>query len=342
MSEVAPEQVAAGARKPRGRRRRNYRSSDSSQASEEPSEQADGRRLQLPLGSLLPLVPRTVRCPGRMSVPKQMQGSKVYKDETVREPLLYVLVLQGECDSVLSSWYRTELAAPAHVDMLTHEWPGHGVREGEPLMTSLQGLGDDAFETFQEAMATGHFIIVGDSVGALLMTYVCERAQRELGVHPRAAIALERGPPHLPIFSAVGYQMLTTNPDAWLSVWMPNIHRLYIEGRVSEAAHKRWITDMRVETAAPPLAKGFYRFPCRLTALLASNPFQSPVPEARAQLTRCGSGHSFEGKEYDQWRDWAEELLVVHVRADHENIQCSEAFREVLWSEVDRVLRFDD
>merc|ERR1719510_754894 len=164
------------------------------------------RQRQMPLGSVLPRIKRGPRCPGRTSIPKLMM--KQFGEEEHREPKLYVLAFCAEADSVLSGWLRLEVDAPSYVEVATYEWPGHGVRDKEPLLSSLNELGADAFEAFREPMSTGHFMVIGCSVGVLVMTYVCERAQRELGVSPKSCFALDRGPPHLPVFTDRGYKLL--------------------------------------------------------------------------------------------------------------------------------------
>lgn len=275
--------------------------------------------------------------------------AKQFGEEERREPRLYVLAFCAEADCVLSGWLRLEVDAPTNVEVATYEWPGHGVREKEPLLGTLQELGDDAFEAFREAMSTGHFIVCGCSVSVLLMVYVCEKAQRELGVKPRAAFALDRGPPHLPVFTDYGYRLLVNKPNDWLWLWNPGIHRLHKEGKIAEAAFRRWVTDMRLENDTRP--PGFYRFPCRLHAVIALstiNEFPPPAArhegvdeawaERRVRCTRSGKGYSFAPEEYDLWSHWASDVRIYELPCEHESTQRDPAFQQILWAEVKRVL----
>merc|ERR1712061_455298 len=94
------------------------------------------------------------------------------------------------------------------------------------LATSLHELCEDAFEAFREPMSTGRFIVAGHSVGASLMTCVCEKAQRELGVSPLLAIALDRGAPHIPVYSEHGMRLLEDEPDEWAKAYNPSFYAL--------------------------------------------------------------------------------------------------------------------
>jgi len=274
---------------------------------------------------------------------------KQFGEEEAREPRLYILAFCAEADCVLSGWLRLEVDAPADVEVATYEWPGHGVREKEPLLSTLEELGADAFEAFKETMSTGHFMACGCSVGALVMVHVCERAQRELGVAPRSVFVLDRGPPHLPVFTEHGLQLLRAKPDEWMALWNPGIHRLHREGKIAEVAFRRWLADMRLENDTRPV--GWHRFACRVNAFVAlvtSHDFPPPGArhegvdeewaERRARCTRSGKGYSFESREYDLWRSWAEDVRVYELCCEHEQVQRDAGFQAVLWSEARRVL----
>lgn len=302
---------------------------------------------QLPLGTVLPRIQRGPRCPGRTCVPRLMR--RQFGEEESREPRLYVLAFCAEADCVLSGWLRLEVDAPAHVEVATYEWPGHGVREAEPLLTTLDELGADAFEAFREPMQTGHFICCGCSVGVLVMVHVCERAQRELGVVPRSCFALDRGPPHLPVFTEEGARLLRAQPEEWLRLWSPGIHRLHREGKIGGAAFRRWVADMQVENDTRPV--GWYHFPCRMNAVVALGTTREfPPPAARsegvgeewadrrARCTRSGKGYSFEPEEYDLWRCWADDVRIYELPCEHESTQRDPGFQSLLWSEAKRVL----
>lgn len=297
---------------------------------------------QKPLGSVLPCVQRTHRCPGYMSLPLNLQ--KRLDKQPPRSPRLYILVVIGEGDAVGGSWVQTELDAPSHVEVITHEWPGHGERESEDVKSTLQEIVADVFETFSEAMSIGHFIMCGDSVGALVMTHVCERAKRELGVSPQSVFAIEWGPPHLPVFSQHGYRLLLRSPEKWLSIWNPTIYRLHKDGRVSEKAIVKWTADMGIGNETPPSV--FHKFTCRLNAIIALKTQPDLLPPnvddnwlaERKRCTRTGEICPFLPDEYDQWREWADDVWIYEVSARHDDVHRSSAFLSVLWKEVSRVL----
>lgn len=299
-----------------------------------------------PLKEVLPRVKRMRQIPGSLAAPANMR--KNYVDDPNRVPRIYVLVVAGEVDPIMSQWLRFEFDAPLYAEVITYEWPGHGSREEEQLPLTVSNLGADAFEAFRIPMQTGRFIICGDSVGALVMTYICERAQRELQVQPKAAFALKRGPPHMPVFSKYGYDMLLNDPEDWLRLWRPTIHRLHTKNRISQTAFLKWVNDLRLHNDTLPL--GWYQFPCPVIVVFGLDTITEFPPasaltegvdeswiDERCSITKSGKGVCFTADDFDLWNEWASDVTIYEVECNDDDLVRDDAFHVLLWREVARL-----
>lgn len=296
---------------------------------------------RLPLGSVLPPIRRTTRCPGGLCVPHNSRSTynKMGLDKP-RSPKLYILMFPGAEDEVLQGWLRIECEAPSHVEVATYEWPGHGTRKDEPLPQTLAELGADAFEAFREVMSTGAFIVVGHSIGALLMTFVCSRAQCELGAVPQMFVVLDRGAPHLPVLSVEGYDLLVNSTELFMSIFSPG-------RKVGSQAYRLRASDQRLDNDVLPV--GWCRLDCCVLVVVAEwGVFREwPVPGATQEFTEGMErlhraefhGAPFAAEDYEAWRDWATDCRVQRLDVGHVELKSSPLFLSLLWSEVERVLK---
>mmetsp|Transcript_51945 Transcript_51945/g.150916 ORF Transcript_51945/g.150916 Transcript_51945/m.150916 type:complete len:387 (-) Transcript_51945:29-1189(-) len=269
-------------------------------------EKAKFRRM--PRGSILPDIPRGPRCPGLSAVP---EGSrKVYQKmgPAKREPRLYIIIFPGAEDEVQQGWLQVESKAPEHFEIATYEWPGHGVRKAEPFCTSMQALGDDAFEAFREPMKTNQFILCGHSIGSLVLTHVCRRAWLELGVRPHAAVVLDRGPPHLTVLSEDGHNMAINDGDKFMSIFSPHLKQ-------GSDGYKMRKADQPLDDDTQPV--GWFRFPCPVHVIAAAWTLSPEWPppgadakwvEVMEKIHRNLCTGPFQPEEYLLWKEWADDF----------------------------------
>jgi len=229
-----------------------------------------------------------------------------------------------------------ECEAPPHVELATYEWPGHGSRSHEAFAKTLKELGDDAFEAVREPMSQGHCIVAGHSIGALLMTYVCHRAERELGFRPLAAFVLDRAAPHLGILSEPARDMLKHKPIEFGQFWCPHL-------KPDSASWKARISDQPLDDDV--LAVGTYAYPCRVHVLQAEWPVRDAVTAEFAAAMqfahRSGLLTPFSGADFLAWDQWAKPQELHFYRfpgVNHAELKDSIGFVDLLYAEVDRIL----
>jgi len=295
---------------------------------------------QVPLGAALPNINRSFRLPGTSCLDVVDKGilMPLIEDSDERRagvtPRLYVLVIPGTM--VFPDWISTELQAPADIEVATYEWPGHGTRREETRLKTVADLGADIFEAFREAMSTGSFIIVGHSIGCLLMTYVCARAQLELGVVPEAAFALGHTAPHQKVFTEYADQLAKNDPNAFAKVWNPTI------GTVD-----MWACEEQLTNDTTPV--GSYKYPCRLhvfIGMLLSSRFPK-LEDATDESTRewiqerqklCLTDN-FDPCQFEEWSEWADDYRTYHVECDPKDLPRHNRYLTVLFREAGSILR---
>mmetsp|Transcript_136030 Transcript_136030/g.302967 ORF Transcript_136030/g.302967 Transcript_136030/m.302967 type:complete len:378 (+) Transcript_136030:98-1231(+) len=297
---------------------------------------------QASLGTELPVLKRSKRCPGQSALPDVIVRG--YDTSTVeKHPKVYVLAFPGAADAVMQGWAKQEVETADHFEWGTYEWPGHGVRSSEPPCTDIGQIGADAFDTFKEAMSTGHFILIGHSIGVLIMTYVCMRAERELGVKPLCCFALDRTAPHQMVYSAYSEYLRTTDVKKWISYKWPTIQT---EAGMIEASN-----DEALQIDTLPL--GSYKFPCKVYAFIAlwlsskapnlaelEKNEQSRSWAFEASRLYCnGKGFNFEPAEFEEWRKWADIVDIRKVQTDHKGVVLHNSFLTVLYKEISDLLK---
>mmetsp|Transcript_19644 Transcript_19644/g.35740 ORF Transcript_19644/g.35740 Transcript_19644/m.35740 type:complete len:453 (-) Transcript_19644:29-1387(-) len=222
------------------------------------------RAIQQPLGSVLPPLPRKKSCPGGLVLPNEGQRNiaRRWGLDKARKPQCYVLAFPGAEDEVINGWLRLECEAPPEVEVGVYEWPGHGGRGDEPFAKTLTELVDDAFETFRDAALVGNFAVLGHSIGALIMTGVCERFQRELRRRPILAYSLDRGAPHLMTLTEDVRKLLATDPVRYMEIADPM-------KKPDSKAYRMRMADQPFDDHVFPI--GFYKFQCPVHVFIASS-----------------------------------------------------------------------
>lgn len=64
------------------------------------------------------------------------------------------------------------------LNMITLEYPGHGQRYKEPLLSDIHDIVDDAIKSLEKITLDEEYIIYGHSMGALIGYLVCQKLQQ--------------------------------------------------------------------------------------------------------------------------------------------------------------------
>jgi len=245
---------------------------------------------------------------------------------------------------VQNGWLDLEAYMPPYLEVATYEWPGHYERKSEELATSLHELCEDAFEIFREPMRTGRFIVAGHSVGASIMVCVCEKAQKELGVAPLLAFALDRGAPHIPVYSEYGMELLEDDPEEWCKAYNPSVYAL--KDQPGSSFYRIQINDQKLANDLRPV--GWYKFPCPVLVYVAAWQGEIPAPgsedekqrlEAYYKVLRPGVGvQAFTEEEFQLWKLWTDECQVYHLDCGHGDLRLAKDWIDMMQSEVRRLL----
>jgi len=284
------------------------------------------------------------------------------EDEKEKKPVVRLLCIHGVADSYQQEWFRFVHDAPPFVEVVVHEFPGHGQRESEKILGSLEELTNDAFEAFREAMDTGSFALLGHSIGALIVTALAKRARAELGVEPVFVFMLERGAPTYPLFTEKGYDMLKNDREALMEIWQPLVLTLYKSGseigaRTMELWQKGWFVENEC------LDPGYHIFRCPMLALHADSTvrnytdletcdeatrqvLESKIPTAANLQYKDDEGKLFTGHfplfSYADWEQWTEHSagckIVECMKADHMTIKSNSISKNTIFSALKRVV----
>lgn len=284
------------------------------------------------------------------------------RKEPPREPRLRLIVCYGAGDSYAAEWANWEHEVPSSIEMMTYETPGHGTRDDDRVLNSLDDVVEDAFATLREAMSTGAFAFLGHSIGCLIATGVAERASRELGVEPLFAFMLDRGPPHISAQSVYGAELSRSDGLRFLEGWMPMQAKLAAQDtKGGRHALQMLSNDLQLEhqTHEP----GWYVFPCPIYAMvctsgtdeewhepaevdaLAEDDIVRHMMSLRPTRTR-EDGKIFRGhftpRECEEWSQWTNHPKGATVMecpgTNHFSIKSSEFVRESIASALTELI----
>lgn len=308
-------------------------------------------------GNELPLMKRSKRLPSRTDLPEAVRRKIPPwngEPDLVRKPVLRLLCVHGVADSYQQDWHLLEMDAPLNIEVAMHEFPGHGSREAEDILGSVDELTDDAFEAFREAMDTGSFALLGHSIGCLVVTKLAKRAKEELGVEPVQVFMVERGACQYPLFTEAGYKMLREDPLPFMQVYQPTVCSFYKSaGATGQRTLDMWQRGWFCENET--LEPGYWTFNCPLMAICAdasvdmTKPLADVDPFMRWQVESGGKyfnkvddddpskaffGH-FPEWTFAKWEEWTEfksTFSTLKVRkCDHMTIKSTGHFKTTLW-----------
>mmetsp|Transcript_96979 Transcript_96979/g.230677 ORF Transcript_96979/g.230677 Transcript_96979/m.230677 type:complete len:351 (+) Transcript_96979:33-1085(+) len=315
-------------------------------------------------GTVLPKMTRGQRIPDFSKLPaakKKALPPYNGEPEVERSPVLRLLCIHGAADSYAADWCVLENEAPPNIEVVCHEFPGHGHRDLEPLCSTLDELVDDCFEAFREAMDTGAFAILAHSIGALMAIKMAKRARAELGVEPVFVIMLERGAAQHPLFTERGAQWLREEPVGFFEFWNPMIYKLYKSAppEVGERTLSMWAKEQIMDQDA--IEVGYHSFKCPMLAMGAELSWHSWVKledlsdenkklmmnkhEVGAYMVEK-DGKLFQGHfpewTYKGWQDWTEHPAGCRILqckgANHMDVKLNEDFNQELWKALKQVI----
>jgi len=314
-------------------------------------------------GDVLPPISRSFKLPDQCWLPQAarrqlppLNGEQVAE----RRPVLRLLCVHGVADSYQQDWSTLESEAPPEIEVAMHEFPGHGHREKEPILGSIDELADDAYEAFRHSMDTGSFALLGHSIGCLVITRVAKRAREELGVEPVMVFMVERGACQHPLFTEKGYEKLHSDPVGFMSIYQPTVVAFVKSaGDIGQRTLDMWQRGWFCENHT--LEQGYHTFRCPLIAMFAEymvrcerpaeelDPYNAAIIQDGSKLFNkiredgvAFTGH-FPYETYEHWHEWTEfkdTFRIVEVKkCDHMSIKSSIKFKITLWDTLKEVIK---
>jgi len=300
-------------------------------------------------GEVLELADRSWKVAAIERLPEKAKKKLPPRSDEEKKPVLRLLCIHGVADSFEQGWTSLELFAPPEIEVIFHEFPGHGHRAEEEILGSTEALADDAYEAFKEIMDTGSFAFMGHSIGCLIVTEVCKRARAKLGVEPVMVFMVERAAPIWPLFTEKGYDMLKNDTVKLFEFIKPNVIKFYNSaGALGQRTFDMWAKGWRCENET--LEVGYHVFKCPLVAIYAEyespplKDWESLPSEEKSFHSAMGEimyfnkieegggffcGH-FPAHSFEQWIDWTENKEMFKVikcpKTDHESIKSDEKF----------------
>lgn len=258
-----------------------------------------------------------------------------------------LFVLPGAGDSV-AAWCQFVNQLPDWMDVAIFERPGHGQRAAQPnTALRLEEEAKEAFEAVSEVLrehAKGGelegapFALLGHSMGCQIMVEVALSLKRHLGLEPLCMFALDRGAPHMSLYTDEGYRLLCLDePLEFFEGFNPTVFKLMkrpnrLEEKDTERMIQMWKHDLRLaqEHVWP---EGHHLFHCDVHAFRALRNFaldarpKKDIPpellrmfEINCRITASGSESAapWSRSSYDEWKQWTTEDCIVHdIDADH-------------------------
>lgn len=265
------------------------------------------------------------------------------------------------------TWYAwAELAAkaPPYCEVAVYEWPSHGDAETsrgeEEHCASLDKLAEDAFKAVKETMeqhasggriAGAPFVLIGHSIGCLLVTALAQKLRERLQLEPSAVVMLDRGPPHMALHSEFGQRYIEENEWDFMRDYNYPIYKAALDKSKSDAEKglkilKMWINDIKLANDTRPI--GAHRFQGDLIVLRAMQSFknawldedtatddQRRLHEARAKVMGSPPGcfADFTPEQFEEWSHWAAPgKFVLHdIDASHMSIKTNPEALQLIW-----------
>eukprot|EP00403_Amphidinium_massartii_P025049 CAMPEP_0178392040 /NCGR_PEP_ID=MMETSP0689_2-20121128/11475_1 /TAXON_ID=160604 /ORGANISM="Amphidinium massartii, Strain CS-259" /LENGTH=1015 /DNA_ID=CAMNT_0020012605 /DNA_START=40 /DNA_END=3084 /DNA_ORIENTATION=+ len=172
-----------------------------------------------------------------------------------RQICLRVYLFYGPGDTA-ANFCAAMTTCPPWMELIIHEWPGHGLRESEPGAQDLTALADDAYTALKPSlqdMAMGGtlegapFAFIGISTGTQVLVEVARKAKRDLFLEPSAVLVIDRAPPHMPLFSQKGQELLKGNSKELMEGYRNDVYKTaqYSSKEDGEKLLQSWVNDLK-------------------------------------------------------------------------------------------------
>jgi len=290
------------------------------------------------------LDPKKRALPSRQDLRKYLEPLRLDIVETFNTRLR-LFVFPGAGDSV-ASWVQFVNQVPSWIDVAIFERTGHGQRSLEPFAETLVEDAEEAFRALEAVLAAhakggsfegAPFALAAHSMGCQVMMEVALRLKQRMGLQPVAMFPIDRGAPHIPIYTEEGYRLLCLDePLEFFEGFNPTVYRLMLkpnrnESKDTQRMIEMWKRDLRLcqEHLWP---EGHFIFNCELHVIKAMRNFAidaskkalpeeaERVREINCRITNSGpaSAAPWSHESFDAWAQWTTSKCSVHsVDADH-------------------------
>lgn len=220
--------------------------------------------------TFMPLMPRSAdKLLGLADLPASAKKG-LPKEPAVRDICIRAFVFTGEGESA-EAYAKLLAGAPPSVEVVVHEWPGHGLRGQEPSCTSLDELVADALAAVQPVLKEhgrggslegAPFVLIGGATGASLLVGLAAKLRWDMTLEPAAVVILDRAPPNMPLLSQYGQELLASKPVDFLAGYRPDLLAR------SPKELQTWLADLRL--ACEVRNAGFHVFSSEVLVLRAA------------------------------------------------------------------------
>jgi len=311
----------------------------------------------------MPPIPRNFRLPDFSELPERIQKLLPEPDLHLKprpHVCIRAFVFYGAGDTWYA-WANLAATAPPYVEVAVHEWPSHGSRDEEEPSLALDKLATDAFKAIKPAMeqhASGGriegapFVLIGHSIGCLVVTALSKMLREEFGLEPAAVIMLDRGPPHIPLHSEQGQKLRDEDPWEFMKDYNTMVHSTATAagGERGQKMIDMWINDCKVGSDTREI--GYHKFECEMLLLRAAknidiegwrtcdDPEKVAKWQKREPLMGSPTGWAMDcsPEQYDEWSEWVEpgKLIVKDIITDHIGIKSHKQALEEIWDLVNQ------
>eukprot|EP00416_Gambierdiscus_australes_P028160 CAMPEP_0171084896 /NCGR_PEP_ID=MMETSP0766_2-20121228/18603_1 /TAXON_ID=439317 /ORGANISM="Gambierdiscus australes, Strain CAWD 149" /LENGTH=231 /DNA_ID=CAMNT_0011542429 /DNA_START=98 /DNA_END=793 /DNA_ORIENTATION=+ len=204
-------------------------------------------------------------------------------------------------------------------------------------------------------LAGAPFVLMGHSIGVLIMLGVAERAKAQYGLSPVCVVVMDRGAPQHPLCSDFGARLLERDSLDFIRIFNPQVHHLYVQSKNKNGDDKEskpwkmckmWMEDIKYQQQTKP--EGFHVFHCPLHVFVALQNWSMDSKEAVDAMDpatlawhkeRCAILGSKETSQalwdfdcYEDWRRWTTEAFNLHsLDQDHAAMKTDKRFAKQLW-----------
>uniref|UniRef100_A0A7S2DZJ1 Thioesterase domain-containing protein n=1 Tax=Alexandrium andersonii TaxID=327968 RepID=A0A7S2DZJ1_9DINO len=200
------------------------------------------------------------------------------------------------------------------------------------------------------------FVLMGHSIGVLIMLGVAERVKAVWGLEPSCIIVMDRGAPQHPLCSDFGARLLERDSLDFIRIFNPQVYGMYMQSKAKGGEDKEnntawkmcnmWMEDIKYQQNTK--LEGFHVFRCPVHVFVAMQNWSMDSEEAMAKLApdvlawhkeRCAILGSKEHSQalwdfecYEDWKRWTTEGCELHkLDQDHALMKTDRRFARQLW-----------